>query len=410
MNFLTLSQLNNLISEEIQFAFPDTYWLMAETSDVRLNKNGHCYLEFIEKKASDNSLIAKARAYIWSNVFQMLCPYFEAKTGQAFVSGIKVLVKVSVEFHPVYGYGLNVCDIDPTYTLGDMQRRRQEILDRLEKEGVLSLNKELEMPLLPQRIAVISSPTAAGYEDFLDHLSNNPSGFIFYPHLFPAVMQGDQTESSIIAALNTIYEHRDRFDAVVILRGGGAASDLASFDTYDLAANCAQFPIPIITGIGHERDDTVLDFIACHRAKTPTAAADYLVECLEAVETELQETESNIIYATHRMLERATIAIRQMEYSLPTAIQNMLEKQSLMLASLQTGLQKGQKQFIVSEENKLKEKEAFFKLSSPEYILSKGYSITMKAGKAVKSSQVLIPGDKVETIFYEGRVSSIVVA
>ena len=410
MDFLTLSQLNTLVSEKIQNAFPDTYWVMAETSDVRLNKNGHCYLEFIEKKASDNSLIAKARGYIWNNVFPMLCSYFEEKTGQSFVSGIKVLVKVSIEFHSLYGYGLNVCDIDPTYTLGDMQRRRQEILDRLEKEGVLSLNKELGMPLLPQRIAIISSPTAAGYEDFLDHLLNNPAGFVFYPRLFPAIMQGEQTESSIISALNRIFDYHDCFDAVAILRGGGASSDLASFDTYDLAANCAQFPLPIITGIGHERDDTVLDFVACHRAKTPTAVADYLVDCMEAAETELQECESNLIYAARRMLEKATSVLRQMEYSLPAAIQNRLEKQRLMLASLQTGLQKGQKQFILNEENKLKAKEAFFKLSSPEYILSKGYSITMKAGKALKSSQALTAGDKVETILYEGKFSSMVIA
>ncbi|MDR0541898.1 MAG: exodeoxyribonuclease VII large subunit [Dysgonamonadaceae bacterium] len=408
MDFLTLSQLNTLISEEIQNAFPGACWVMAETSDVRLNKNGHCYLEFIEKNALDNSIIAKVRGYIWSNTFCLLRPFFEAKTGQAFVSGIKVLVKVSVDFHPVYGFGLNVCDIDPTYTSGDLQRRRQEILDRLEKEGILTLNKELPMPLLAQRIAVITSPTAAGYEDFLDHLLNNTSGLVFYPQLFPAVMQGEQTEQSIIAALNAIYERREQFDVIVIIRGGGATSDLASFDTYDLAANCAQFPLPIVTGIGHERDDTALDFIAHYRAKTPTAAADYLVNCLEKAGAELHEYESNIIHAAHRMLDAAMTPIRQIESYLPVYIQNIMDKQHLKLISIQTGLQKGQKQFILNEENKLKGKGTFFKLSSPEYILSKGYSITMKNNKAIKSPRSLAKGDIIETLLHEGKISSII--
>ncbi|MDR2682421.1 MAG: exodeoxyribonuclease VII large subunit [Dysgonamonadaceae bacterium] len=408
MEFLTLSQFNSLIREDVENAFPGAYWVMAETSDVRLNKNGHCYLEFIEKNASDNSLAAKARGYIWNSAFQVLRPYFETKTGQAFVSGIKVLVKVSVDFHPVYGFGLNVHDIDPAYTLGDRQRRRQEILDRLEKEGVLALNKELEMPLLPQRIAIITSPTAAGYEDFLDHLLNNAAGFIFYPSLFPATMQGEQTESSVIAALNAIYEQREHFDAVDIIRGGGATSDLASFDSYDLAANCAQFPLPILTGIGHERDDTVLDFVAHYRAKTPTAVADYLVNRMETVGAELQTCESHLMDATRRMLEEATKQIRQTERHLPVYIQNALDKYHFRLMSCRNNLIKGARQLLQNEENKLTGKEAFFKLSSPGYILSKGYSLTMKNGKTVQSFQSLVPGDCIETLLHDGRISSII--
>ena len=406
MDCLTLSELNALVENEIKNAFPGTYWVRAETSDVRLNKNGHCYLEFIEKRDSDHSVIAKARGYIWSNVFSILKPYFEMKTGQAFVSGIKVMVKVSVDFHRVYGYGLSVYDIDPTYTLGDMQRQRQTILDRLEKEGILSLNKELEMPLLPQRIAVITSPTAAGYEDFLDHLLKNASGFAFYPYLFPAVMQGEQTEKSVIAALNTIYEYKEQFDVVVIIRGGGAASDLAAFDTYDLAANCAQFPLPILTGIGHERDDTIPDYVAFYRAKTPTAVADYLINYLEEVEAELVACQSGIMYGTQQIVHAATEQIRQITRHLPVYIRNILENRQMALSTIQSNLTQGQKQLLLNEENKLKEKEAFFKLSSPEYILSKGYSITMKEGKTVKSSQSLQKGDTIETIFYQGKTAS----
>jgi exodeoxyribonuclease VII large subunit len=384
MEFLTLSQLNTLISEELKNAFPETYWIVAETSDVRYNNNGHCYLEFIEKKESTATIIAKARGYIWSSTFQLLKPYFEQQTGQSFISGLKVLVKVSVDFHPLYGYGLNICDIDPAYTLGDMQRVRQQILNQLKKEGVLTLNKELKMPLIPQRLAIISSPTAAGYEDFINHLMNNKQGFVFYPHLFPAVMQGEQTEKSIISALDAIYKNQDLFDVVIIIRGGGATSDLASFDTYALAANCAQFPLPIITGIGHERDDTILDLIANHRAKTPTAVADFLIERLDEVLSELSEW---IHY-------------------LPIYVNNTIEKQHLSLELIQNNLQKSAQQFIQKEENKLKEKESFFKLSSPDYILSKGYSITLKDGKAVKSTQSLQEGDTIETILSEGKITS----
>ncbi|MDR0865035.1 MAG: exodeoxyribonuclease VII large subunit [Candidatus Symbiothrix sp.] len=407
MDFFTLSQLNSLVSEELKNAFPDAYWVMAETSDVRLNKNGHCYLEFIEKKASDNSLIAKARGYIWANTYQLLKPYFESQTGQSFVSGLKVLVKVSVDFHPVYGYGLSVMDIDPAYTLGDMQRHRQEILNRLEQEGILSLNKELEMPLIPQRIAIITSPTAAGYEDFLDHLTNNKQGLVFYPHLFPAVMQGEQTGKSIIAALDSIYKNEELFDVVVIIRGGGATSDLASFDSYSLASNCAQFPLPIITGIGHERDDTVLDFIANYRAKTPTAVADYLVNRLEEAATGLAECQSDIIYAGRRMLDSATEKLRQLIRYLPIQAHNSIEQHYRMLDTLKNNLRKSEKQFILREESLLKEKESFFKLSSPQYILSKGYSITLKDGKAVKSAKSLQKGDTIETILSEGKITSV---
>ena len=408
MDFFSLSQLNTLISEKVRQAFPDTYWLLAETSDVRTNKTGHCYLEFIEKEDASGNIIAKARAYIWKNTFQLLEPYFEGKTGQEFVSGIKVLVKVSVDFHPLYGYGLSVCDIDPTYTLGDIQRRRQEILKQLEEEGILTLNQELEMPLLPQRIAVITSPTAAGYEDFLEHLNKNKHGFVFYPHLFSAVMQGEQTESSIITALEKIYTHIEKFDAVVIIRGGGASSDLLAFDSYLLASNCAQFPLPIITGIGHERDNTVLDFISYHRAKTPTAVADYFVSLLEEVFEELTETQDLIVSGINETIESSGEALQQMMHYFPIYSNAILERQSYTLQTIETGIQQATKQFLQQEATKIKEKEAFFKLSSPEYILAKGYSITLKNGKAVKIADALKHGDKIQTVLANGEITSVV--
>ena len=288
MDALSLYDLNVLVRRSLEQCLPDTYWIQAELSDVRTNSTGHCYLEFVQKDARSNSLIAKARGTIWSNVFRLLKPYFEEATGQAFVSGIKVLVQVTVSFHELYGYSLTVQDIDPTYTLGDMARRRKEILKQLEEEGVLLLNKELDIPRLPQRVAVISSSTAAGYGDFCHQLKNNPGGFYFYTELFPALMQGDRVEESVLVALDKINSRLESFDVVVIIRGGGATSDLSGFDTYLLAAACAQFPLPVITGIGHERDDTVLDSVAHTRVKTPTAAAEFLIGCMNDAAEELE--------------------------------------------------------------------------------------------------------------------------
>ncbi|MCL1934447.1 MAG: exodeoxyribonuclease VII large subunit [Candidatus Azobacteroides sp.] len=407
MDFLTLSQLNTRIGREIKDAFPATYWVMAETSDVRVN-NGHCYLELIEKSPINNSLIAKARGYIWANTFELIKPYFEQITGRDFTSGLKILVNVSVDFHSVYGYGLNICDIEPSYTLGDLQARRQAILRQLEEEGILTLNKELEMPYFPQRIAVISSATAAGYEDFCRHLTDNRQGFVFYSRLFPAVMQGEQTASSIISALDKLFEYKDLFDVAVIIRGGGATSDLSAFDSYELAANCAQFPLPIITGIGHERDDTVLDFIAFHRAKTPTAVADFLIEQMEETASVLFDCQESIRKNTLVILESFNEKLKMLTAHLPFFARNLLEKEQSSMEMLRLKIRNDAVQMILNQEAQLKEKESFFRFSSPDYILAKGYSITLKNGKAVKSAKELFHGDVVETVLAEGRVKSVV--
>ncbi|GHU62095.1 exodeoxyribonuclease 7 large subunit [Bacteroidia bacterium] len=405
MEFLSLSQLNTLIGEVLQDSFPETYWMMAETSDVRIN-NRHCYLEFIEKNPRTNAIVAKAKAYIWANTFELLKTYFEQKTGRAFSAGIQILVKVSIEFHPVYGYGLSVLDIDPSYTLGNMQLQRQAILRQLEEEGILNLNRELEMSLLPQRVAVISSATAAGYEDFLCHLLDNKFGFVFYPNLFQSVMQNNQAESSIIASLDKIYQYRDLFDVVVIIRGGGATSDLASFDSYQLAANCAQFPLPIITGIGHERDDTVLDLIAHHRAKTPTAVADFLIGKMEEAASDLVDCRIKIVEDTQHILETGSKNLQTLISRIPVMIENLIENKKTRLQIVQLKLQNTAQLMLTGKESKLKEKESFFKLSSPEYILAKGYSITLKNGKAVKSPDELEAGEIIEIVLYEGKIYS----
>jgi exodeoxyribonuclease VII large subunit len=409
MEFFSLSQLNNYLASEVKNAFPGTYWVMAETSDVRVS-NRHCYLELVEKNPLTNVVIAKAKAYIWSNTFEMLQPYFEQSTGRRFDSGLRVLIKVSIDLHPVYGYGLTVYDIDPAYTLGDLQTQRQAILRRLEEEGVLTLNKDLKIPPLPQRIAVISSSTAAGYEDFLKHLTGNRSGYVFYPRLFPALMQGEQTEASIISALDKIFEYRDLFDVVVIIRGGGATSDLASFDSYLLAANCAQFPLPVITGIGHERDDTVLDFIANHRAKTPTAVADFLIACVEETATRLFDCRSKITEGAQAFLKTATVNLHTLATHLPLLVNSLIENKKSKLEIIRLQIQNFVRRMLTIRRSQLKEIESFSRLSSPEHILAKGYSITLKNGKTVKSVKELQVGDTIETILAEGKIAGTVVS
>lgn len=427
---LSLYELNALVKRSIHSCMPDAYWVQAELSDVRSNYSGHCYLEFVQKEPRGNNLIAKARGTIWSPVYRLLKPYFEEETGQAFVAGIKVLVKVAVEFHELYGFSLTVQDIDPSYTLGDMARRRREILKQLEEEGVLTLNKELELPLLTQRIAVISSATAAGYGDFCNQLEHNPYGFIFHPRLFPAVMQGDRVEQSVIAALDAINARRDHWDVVVIIRGGGATSDLSGFDTYDLAANCAQFPLPIITGIGHERDDTVLDSVSHTRVKTPTAAAEFLINHVHDTAEMLEEYASSVLYAVSTRMEKEKTRLARMIERIPIQIKMKLKdehyRQERVMRQLEVGLQScltsethrlqiketqlniASQRCLVSEDHRLQLLERELKAASPEHLLKRGYSITLKNGKAVTDAAALQPGDELTTRFAKGEIKSIV--
>mgnify|MGYP001068152980 FL=1 len=427
---LSLYELNALVKRSINTCMPDTYWVQAELSDVRSNYSGHCYLEFVQKEPRGNKLIAKARGAIWSNVYRLLKPYFEEETGQAFVAGIKVMVKVSVEFHELYGYSLTVQDIDPTYTLGDMARRRREILKQLEEEGVLTLNKELEIPLLAQRIAVISSATAAGYGDFCNQLEHNPYGFVFYSRLFPAIMQGERVEQSVIAALDAINACRDHWDVVVIIRGGGATSDLSGFDTYELAANCAQFPLPIITGIGHERDDTVLDSVSHTRVKTPTAAAEFLINHLHDTAEVLENHASAILQAVSTRMEREKVRLARIAEHIPVQTrmrlneehyrqervmkqlevgwQSRLVKETHLLNMLETRLGIVSQRRLVKEQHRLQLLEQEVKAASPEHLLKRGYSITLKNGKAVTDASALQPGDELTTRLAQGEIKSIV--
>lgn len=426
-NVLSLFELNQLVRRSVRTCLPDEYWVQVELSDVRANYSGHCYLECVQKDPKSNSLIAKARGIIWSNVFSQLKPYFEQETGQAFVSGIKVLVKVTVDFHELYGYSLTIVDIDPAYTLGDMARRRREILLRLQEEGVLSLNKELELPMLAQRIAVISSATAAGYGDFCNQLENNAFGFAFYPRLFPAIMQGERVEASVIAALDRIYAESEKWDVVVIIRGGGATSDLSGFDTYDLAASCAQFPLPIITGIGHERDDTVIDLVAHTRVKTPTAAAEFLVNHLRHTAEQLENYAYYIRQEVPARLNREKERLERCITRIPARVQMRLQREDFRrerlakrmemawqsrLAREQYRLELSSRLSVALQARLLKEKhrldllEKSVEAASPDLLLKRGYSITLKDGKAVTDASLLKPGDRVVTRVAKGQFSS----
>lgn len=408
MEALSLYDLNALVRRSLEQCLPDEYWVQAELSDVRTNSTGHCYLEFIQKDPRSNNLIAKARGTIWANVYRLLKPYFEESTGQAFVSGIKVLVQVTVSFHELYGYSLTVQDIDPTYTLGDMARRRREILKQLEEEGVLTLNKELEMPVLPQRIAVVSSPTAAGYGDFCHQLKNNSRGFFFHTELFPALMQGDRVEESVLSALDAILNRQEDFDAVVIIRGGGATSDLSGFDTYLLAAACAQFPLPIITGIGHERDDTVLDSVAHTRVKTPTAAAEYLINCMDLVADELEVLISQLHESVRSRLTEEHRKLISYRNRIPSAVVRRVSDAKLALLTTRKDISLAVQTSLSRQRHRLELLQQRLADASPEKILARGYSITLKDGKVVKNGDVLQLNDEIVTRLYQGEIVSIV--
>ena len=323
---------------------------------------------------------------------------------------------------------LTVLDIDPAYTLGDMIRKRMEIIRQLKEEGVFTLNKELPLPTLPKRVAVITSPTAAGYEDFLNQLANNKAGYPFYPKLFPALMQGERTEESVIAALDRVYRHADCFDVVVIIRGGGATSDLNSFDSYLLAANCAQFPLPIITGIGHERDDTILDMVAHTRMKTPTAVAEFLIGQMDKAAGEVEELQQDVCSLATEILSRQknflqslgsrlpVLAINRIERNrsllqrigmqLPTDAHAFLNQWASKLEAMQVRLANRAESSLAERSRFVQLTEQFIKMASPDYVLKRGYSLTLKDGKIIKQADGLVVGDELITRFADGEVRS----
>ena len=301
---VTLTELQLIIRDSLYMALPDSYWVIAEISELKENNAGHCYLELIEKNPDDKNVRARIRAIIWSKRFRFLKAFFENSTGESLREGIRILVKAKIEYHELYGLSLIISDIDPAFTIGEMAVKRQLIIKRLEQDGVLSMNKELPFPLVPQRIAVISSKNAAGYSDFINHLNDNGFGYIFHTALFESSLQGTETEQSVISALDKIAINSQFFDVVVIIRGGGSQSDLSWFDNYNIAYHVTQFPLPVITGIGHEKDISITDMVASRALKTPTAVADFLIDSVAGTENHIIELSTDIINASRVILEK----------------------------------------------------------------------------------------------------------
>ena len=430
VNHLSLYELNSLVRDVISMSLPDSYWVEAELSEAREGYGGHCYMELIEKDEHSNTPIAKAHASCWRNRWMLLKPQFERVTGQRIHAGMKVLLKVHAQFHENYGFSWIVDDIDPTYTMGDMARKRMQIIQTLKEEGVFDLQKELKLPMFCQRIAVISSATAAGYGDFCNQLADNGYGLQFTTALFAATMQGEGVEQSVISALNRINEEWENWDCVVIIRGGGATSDLSGFDTLALAENVANFPLPIITGIGHERDESVLDMISFQRVKTPTAAAAFLVDHLTEVYARIEDAQEAIVNYVKRRLQVERMKFERLSTQIPTLFSLVKVRQSNRLDQLLNRLKVKAERIPADGLHRLDMLEARLKepvarklerelhridmlsqraiAQDPERLLSRGYSITLKDGKSIKEASQLKAGDEIETRFAKGVAKAVV--
>lgn len=426
---LSLYELNGLVRQAIDHLLPDEYWVEAELSEVRESK-GHCYIELIQKDDIGNTPVARASAKCWRQTWLMIRPYFERITGQTLHPGMKVLLKVFAQFHEAYGFSWIITDIDPKYTMGDMARKRQEIIQQLKKEGVFDLNRELQLPMFTQRVAVISSATAAGYGDFCNQLADNIYGFHFDTYLFEAIMQGEQVEKSVVNALNRIYLQWENFDCVVIIRGGGATSDMSGFDSLLLAENVANFPLPIITGIGHDRDECVLDMVAHTRVKTPTAAAAFLISHLKIVADRIDQAEKTIGKTITNRISQEQLRIANIAQQIPTlfslvktrqeahinmikerisnAIQRKLDQDKHHLDILSNTIAPLLEKKISNEQHRLEILTQRTQALDPQRLLKRGYSITLKNGKAVHDAQTLKVGDEIETRLEQGTIKSII--
>lgn len=444
----SLFEINKLIKEVISKSLPESYWVIAEISEINEHSSGHCYLELIQKDETADSIKARARANIWNYTYRMLKPYFETMTNRQLGRGMKVLVNAQIVFHELYGYSLNIIDIEPSYTLGDIELKRRETINKLLADGVMEMNKEQHLALLPKRVAIISSANAAGFQDFINQLTNNQFGYIFKYELFPSTMQGDDAEKSILNSLSSIYERLANFDLVVIARGGGAQIDLSCFDSYQLASNIAQFPLPILTGIGHDKDISVADMVSHTSLKTPTAVAEFLISKFNDAENALAELlnqlndttnlimdeESDVLnnlqvkfqYYSSSSISKNTQAIENLYNAIPYLSKQIIEKnreyivtkQGKVLFALNSLLNK---QNTIINNNKIKlgslipqkfhaekTKHQYWIQSihnlNPETILQKGFSITYCEGKVLKNANDIQIGDKIVTKLNKGTI------
>ena len=415
LSHYTLRQLNLMVRDAIAMQLPDEYWVEAELSECR-ERGGHCYMELVEKDDNNNTPVARASAKCWRQTWQMMQPYFERTTGQPLRAGLKVLLKVYAQFHEAYGFSWIVTDIDPTYTLGDMARRRQEIIRQLKKEGVFDLQRELHIPLFAKRIAVISASNAAGYGDFCRQLEDNEYGFRFSVQLFSATMQGELVESSVISALNEIYRQcqqltaqgQQPYDVVVIIRGGGATADLSGFDTLALAENVAQFPLPVITGIGHDRDESILDMVANTHVKTPTAAATLLIDHLAQTLRRIEEAQNRLTMYIHQRISSYQVRLSNIAVLIPNLALQTVANAHHRIDLLESRIPITIERRITNQKHLLEQLNIKLQSLDPQILLSRGYSITLKDGRAVRDPQQLKSGDTLETRVEKGTIKSTV--
>lgn len=407
MQYISLLELNSQIRQTLDTALAPYYWVVAEISELRVVQKGHCYLELVEKE--NNFLQAKLRATIWAYDYRNISGWFEATTGETLKPGMKVLAKLRVEFHELYGISANIKEIDPQFTLGERAKKRQEVIARLVADGVFDMNKQLPLPYVPQKIAVISSPSAAGYGDFMHHLRQNEYGYNFQVQLYSATMQGSEAPRTIISALHAIHDAPQPYDLVVIIRGGGAKIDMDCFDDYDLASHIAQFPLPIITGIGHERDESVADLVAHTKLKTPTAVSAFLISGVASFEQRIdqlaQRIENNVRHICKaqsykleelsrsfqliktRFWDKQHAALDQIQYRLPMHGRWIVQREKKSLADIFKRLSTVAASNLDKERNKLDYMKKTIELSDPKLILKKGYTISYVDGKLLKNSK-----------------------
>jgi len=415
LSHYTLRQLNLMVRDAIAMQLPDEYWVEAELSECR-ERGGHCYMELVEKDDNNNTPVARASAKCWRQTWQMMQPYFERTTGQPLRAGLKVLLKVYAQFHEAYGFSWIVTDIDPTYTLGDMARRRQEIIRQLKEEGVFDLQRELHISPFAKRIAVISASNAAGYGDFCRQLEDNEYGFRFSVQLFSATMQGELVESSVISALNDVYSQSQQltaqgqqpYDVVVIIRGGGATADLSGFDTLALAENVAQFPLPIITGIGHDRDESILDMVANTHVKTPTAAATLLIDHLAQTLRRIEEAQNRLTMYIHQRISSYQVRLSNIAVLIPNLALQTVANAHHRIDLLESRIPITIERRITNQKHLLEQLNIKLQSLDPQILLSRGYSITLKDGRAVRDPQQLKSGDTLETRVEKGTIKSTV--
>lgn len=400
----SLYELNSLVRQTIDQTLNEEYWVEAELAECRINR-GHCYMELIQKDEQSNTPIARAQAKCWQSSWAMLGPYFEKTAGQALHAGLKTRLKVYPQFHETYGFSWIVTDIDPTYTLGDMARRKLEIIQQLKSQGVFDLQKGLKLSPFCLNIAVISSETAAGYGDFVNQLADSP--YHFQTRLYPAIMQGEQVEHSIIDALNSIYNEIENYDCVVIIRGGGATADLSGFDTLTLAENVAQFPLPIITGIGHDRDESILDMVSHQRVKTPTAAAQFLIGSIDTTVQRIDNCQERMIrYITSRM-EAEHLKVARLADRIPALFSLVRTRQEARIDTLSTRIQSSLILTFEKQRHQLQLLQQRAKALDPTLLLKRGYSITTHQGRVIKNAAEIKPGTEIETRLEQGIIISI---